>query len=62
MRGPLMKAAARRRRETDLRRMRAGSKMEVRWRRDAGGGETVDANEVEARWETVSWKAERTKE
>ena len=37
--------------ETDLRLMLAESEMEVRWRRDAGGGETVDANEAEARWE-----------
>ena len=37
--------------ETDASWKRAGSEMEVIWRRDVGGGETVDANEVEARWE-----------
>ena len=37
--------------ETDLRRVRAGREMGVRWRRDAGGGETADANEAGAGWE-----------
>ena len=37
--------------ETEARRRRAGGELEASWRRDADGGETADADEVEARWQ-----------
>ena len=37
--------------ETEVRRRQAESELEANWRRDAGGGETADADEVEARWQ-----------
>ena len=33
------------------RRKRDGGELEASWRRDADGGETADADEVEARWQ-----------
>ena len=35
----------------EARRKRDGSETEASWRRDADGGETADADEVEARWQ-----------
>ena len=34
-----------------MRWRRDGSETEASWRRDADGGETADADEVEARWQ-----------
>ena len=47
-----LKSEARwRRDEMEARRKRDGSETEASWRRDADGGETADADEVEARWQ-----------
>ena len=40
-----------RRDEMEARRKRDGSEAEASWRRAADGGETADADEVEARWQ-----------
>ena len=47
-----LKSEARWRRDKmEARRKRDGSETEASWRRDADGGETADADEVEARWQ-----------
>ena len=37
--------------ETEASWRRAGGELKASWRRDADGGETADADEVEARWQ-----------
>ena len=35
----------------EARQKRDGGELEASWKRDADGGETADAHEVEARWQ-----------
>ena len=37
--------------ETEASWRRAGGELKASWRRDADGGDTADADEVEARWQ-----------